>query len=200
MSKTIAIMAGVAMVAMVGGTIAAIQWHGGSGPCGVARVDAAIGGPFELISETGETVTDADVITEPALIYFGYTFCPDVCPLDSARNAAAVDILAEQGVSVTPVFITIDPARDTVDVVKDYTDSFHPRMIGLTGSSAQVAAAAGAYQAYYDRADDDPEYYLMHHSTLTYLVMPQNGVVGFFKRPASADEVAQRTACIVQTS
>ena len=201
MSKTIAVLAGVATVALLGGTFAVIQMQRGDSPCGATAVGgAAIGGPFELVSETGETVTDKDVITEPTLIYFGYTFCPDVCPLDAARNAAAVDILAEQGLSVTPVFITIDPARDTVDVVRDYTDNFHPKMIGLTGSEAQISAVSAAYRTYYDRADDDPDYYLMQHSTFTYLVLPDAGFVEFFKQPDSPEDVAERTACFVRAA
>ena len=79
----------------------------------IAGGTAAIGGPFELINAKGETVTDKDVITEPTLVYFGYTFCPDVCPFDMSRNADAIDILAERGQSVTPLFISIDPDRDT---------------------------------------------------------------------------------------
>jgi protein SCO1/2 len=137
------------------------------------------------------------VITEPTVVYFGYTFCPDVCPLDAARNAAAVDILAEQGISVTPVFITIDPARDTQDVVGEYTDNFHPKMIGLTGSDEQIAAVSRAYKTYYSKADDDPDYYLMQHSTFTYLVLPETGFVEFFRQPTPAEEVAEVTACFV---
>ena len=97
----------------------------------VAGGAATIGGPFTLVSETGETVTDADVITGPTLIYFGYTFCPDVCPMDVARNATAVDILEERGRMVTSVFISIDPERDTPKAVADFTDNLHPRMLGL---------------------------------------------------------------------
>src|SRR6056297_2340874 len=105
--------------------------------CRASRVAGGpgdIGGPFELVSETGETVTDADVITQPSLLYFGYTFCPDVCPLDNARNAIAVEILEERDRMVTPVFISIDPERDTPELLADFTDNMHPRRIGLTGS------------------------------------------------------------------
>ncbi|MEJ6403334.1 SCO family protein [Yoonia sp. 2307UL14-13] len=201
MSKYIAIAATVAVVGGLGATYAMTQLGGGDHPCGATAIAGGdIGGPFELVSETGETVTDQDVITEPTLVYFGYTFCPDVCPLDSARNAAAVDILAEQGMSVTPVFISIDPARDTVDVVRDYADNFHPKMIGLTGSEEQVAAASKAYKTYYNKADDDPEFYLVAHSTFTYLVMPDQGFVEFFKQPTSAEEMAEKTACYIAAS
>ena len=157
-----------------------------------------IGGPFELVNAAGETVTDADVITEPSLIYFGYTFCPDVCPLDTARNAEAVDILAERGLSVTPVFISIDPDRDTPEVVGDFAYNLHEKMIGLTGSPAQVDAASKAYRTYYRAHDKSDEFYLVDHSTFTYLVLPEHGFVEFYRRDASAEAMADSVACFVE--
>jgi protein SCO1/2 len=157
-----------------------------------------IGGPFELVDAQGQTVTDKDVITEPALIYFGYTFCPDVCPLDTARNAEAVDLLAERGMSVTPVFITIDPERDTPDVVGDFAYNLHEKMIGLTGSTAQIAAVSKAYRTYYKAHDKSDEFYLVDHSTFTYLVLPEFGFVEFFRRDVDAETVADRVACFVE--
>ena len=112
----------------------------------IAGGTAAIGGPFELINGQGETVTDKDVITEPTLVYFGYTFCPDVCPFDMSRNAEAVDIMAERGQSVTPLFISIDPDRDTPEVVADYEFNLGGKTIALTGSPEQVKAASQALQ------------------------------------------------------
>ena len=197
MSKIIAIGATVTAVAFIGGTFALTQMRGNTmHNCGATAVaDNVIGGAFELVDETGKTVTDADVITKPSLIYFGYTFCPDVCPLDVARNAAAVDILAERGIDVTPIFISIDPARDTPEVVADYTSLFHPDMIGLTGSEAQVAAASKAYRTFYSKQDDDPEYYLVQHSTFSYLTLPDVGFVEFFRQEDSPEKVADITAC-----
>ena len=154
-----------------------------------------VGGPFTLVNETGATVTDKDVITEPTIIYFGYTFCPDVCPLDNARNAEAVDLLAAQGISATPVFITIDPARDTPDIMAQYTDNFSDKMIGLTGSAEQISAASTAYRTYYAKEEGDPEFYLMAHSTFSYLVLPGIGFMDFFVREDTAQTVADRTAC-----
>ena len=90
-----------------------------------------IGGPFTLLDKDGKTVTDKDVLTAPTLVYFGYTFCPDVCPLDMAYNAEAADILEESGHLVNLVFITVDPARDTPAVVGDFASNIHPRAIGL---------------------------------------------------------------------
>jgi len=154
-----------------------------------------IGGPFELVSEAGETVTDADVITDPTLVYFGYTFCPDVCPLDSARNAEALDLLAERNIGASSLFITIDPERDTPEVLADYTDVMHPKMLGLTGSAAQVKAASQAYKTYYKKQPGDPDYYLVDHSTFTYLVLPEEGFVEFFRRDTTPEEMADTVAC-----
>ncbi|MCG3267667.1 SCO family protein [Yoonia sp. I 8.24] len=167
-------------------------------PCGDTSVaSAAIGGPFELVSETGEMVTDIDVITKPTLVYFGYTFCPDVCPLDSARNAAAAYILEDQGHDIGTVFVTIDPARDTPQIVGDFADNFHDEMIGLTGTAEQVDAASKAYRTYYRKQEGDPEYYLVDHSTQTYLMFPETGFATFFKRDHTAEQIAETTACFI---
>ena len=167
-------------------------------PCGnTAVAGSAIGGPFELVSETGEIVTEADVITKPTLVYFGYTFCPDVCPLDSARNAQAAYMLEDQGIDLGTVFISVDPQRDTVEVVRDFTDNFHENMIGLTGSAEQVKAASQAYKTYYHANDDDPEYYLVDHSTQTYLMFPDTGLATFFRRDDTPEQVAEISACFI---
>lgn len=159
-----------------------------------------IGGPFNLLDSAGQTVTDADVITAPSLVYFGYTFCPDVCPMDTIRNAEAVDVLEENGKTATPVFISIDPKRDTPEVVGDYAEAIHPRMIGLTGSPEQVKAASRAYRTYYKAHDDDDEYYLVDHSTMTYLVLPEHGVVEFFRRDVGPEALAAKAACFIDKS
>lgn len=169
----------------------------------VAGGAAQIGGPFELISETGETVTDKDVIDEPTLIYFGYTFCPDVCPLDAARNAGAVEILESRGIMVKPVFISIDPKRDTPEVMAQFTDYLHPRMLGLTGSEAQVRAASKAYRTYFQAqqpAAGEEDFYLVDHSTMSYLTLPDHGFVEFFRRDVTPEQMADRIACFVDAA
>jgi protein SCO1/2 len=167
----------------------------------VAGGGADIGGPFTLVSETGETVTDEDVITQPTLLYFGYTFCPDVCPLDTVRNAEAVAMLEEEGIMVQPVMISVDPERDTPDVMDDFTANVHPRMLGLTGTTEQIDQVASAYRVYYrvNREGDDP-YYLVDHSAFSYLVLPEHGFVEFFNRDVTPAEMAERTACFVEAS
>ena len=168
----------------------------------IAGGAGSIGGPFTLVDETGKTVTDKDVITGPSLVYFGYTFCPDVCPLDNSRNAEAVTILEEKmGKIVTPIFISIDPERDTPQAMSEFTDIMHPRMLGLTGSPEQIKAASKAYHTYYKKeVDGDPEYYLMDHSTQTYLMFPEYGFVEFFRRDETAEDMAKRVACFVDAA
>ncbi|TMM52583.1 SCO family protein [Sulfitobacter sabulilitoris] len=166
----------------------------------VAGGAGAIGGPFELIDAEGRTVTDTDVITEPAILYFGYTFCPDICPLDVARNVSAVDILAERGHSVTPVFISIDPERDTPEVVGDFAANMHEKMIGLTGTPEQVKAASAAFRTYYSAQPADDDYYLVDHSTFSYLVLPEHGFVEFFRREVTPQQMADTVACFVGQS
>ena len=163
----------------------------------IAGGAAAIGCPFELVNGKGETVTDKDVITEPTLVYFGYTFCPDVCPFDMSRNAEAVDILAERGQSVTPLFISIDPDRDTPEVVGDYAFNLHERLIALTGSPEQVKAASQAYKTYYKAQDKSDEYYLVDHSTFTYLMTPEHGFLEFFNRDDTGEQMADKVGCFL---
>lgn len=202
----IRIAAAAAVCLVTAGLVAVWYISRGSGntafaQCSTSAVGGAdIGGPFELINAAGETVTDQDVITEPSIIYFGYTFCPDVCPLDNARNAEAVDILAERGHSMTPVFITIDPERDTPEVVGDYADLFHEKMIGLTGSLEQTDAASRAYKTYYKKQPADDDYYLVDHSVFSYLVLPQHGFVEFFRRDLTADQVADVAQCFIENA
>lgn len=164
----------------------------------VAGGAGALGGKFELTDETGARVTDAQVFTKPSLLYFGYTFCPDVCPMDMARNVEAVDLLAEKGIDVTPVFITIDPARDTPDALADYATNMHPNLVALTGSDEQVRLASQAYKTFYQKQDTGDEYYLMDHSTFTYLVLPEKGFVDFFRREVTSEQMAESVACFVQ--
>ncbi|SMY07216.1 SCO family protein [Flavimaricola marinus] len=206
MDKTVAYIAAGVVVVALGGTYLATALMTPSGEdafaqCrGGAVAGDAIGGPFTLIDEAGQTVTDQDVITEPSILYFGYTFCPDVCPLDTMRNAQAVDVLANEGISATPIFISIDPERDTPEVVGRFADNFHDKMIGLTGSDEQVAAASRAYRTYYRRGEGEDEFYLMDHSTFSYIVLPEYGFVDYIRREDTPEDVAARVACFAAAS
>ncbi len=200
-TQSYAVAAAVAVVGLLGATMYYATRPSADDPFAPCRDSviaggaSSIGGPFTLVDETGKTVTDKDVFTKPSLVYFGYTFCPDVCPADTSRNAEAIDIIAEMGYDVQPVFISIDPERDTPEVVADFTDYLHEDMLGLTGTPEQVKAASQAYKTYFRKQDGDPEYYLVDHSTFSYLVFPDTGFVEFFKRDLTADELANKMAC-----
>ncbi len=205
MIRNIAIAAVVAIAALLG-----ITWFISGGQddrfsgCGGSVIGtgaASIGGPFEGIDENGNPVTDADIITKPTLLYFGYTFCPDVCPLDNARNAEALDLLQERGYDAHMAMYSIDPERDVPERLKDFTDFLHPDMIGITGTPEQLKAASQAYKSYYRKEEDgDPEYYLVDHSTFTYLVLPEYGFVEFFKRDDTPQEMADRAGCFIDAA
>ena len=197
MTKLTALMAGFGLVALVGGTALYTVMANAQECDASSAIGATIGGPFELVNAQGETVTDAEVLDRPSLVYFGYTFCPDVCPFDMARNALAVDLLEEQGEDVGLVFVSIDPERDTPEVLGQYVDDMHPKMTALSGSAEQVKAAASAYRVYYAKGEGDGEFYLMDHSTFTYLMLPGNELAAFFRREETAEGMAEKSACLI---
>ncbi|WP_306114880.1 MULTISPECIES: SCO family protein [unclassified Roseovarius] len=207
MTRNVAIFAAALVVLGLAGMYAATSFfapddeYAQCRATSVAGGAAAIGGPFTLVSETGDTVTEKEVIDKPTLVYFGYTFCPDVCPIDAARNADAVAILEERGLMVKPVFITVDPKRDTPEVVREFTDYMHPRMLGLTGSEEQISVASKAYRAYskiHEPDEGDEEFYLVDHSTQSYLMFPEKGFMEFFRREDTAEEMAERIQCFME--
>lgn len=169
--------------------------------CGAGSVaGGAIGGPLSLVDETGRMVSEAELFQTPALVYFGYSFCPDVCPLDNVRNAEAIDLMAEKGMDLAAYFISVDPERDTPEVMADYTDLIHPRLVGLTGNAEQVKSAASAYRVLYRKHEDEGEYYMVDHTTFTYLMLPGGRFADFFKRDDSAATVAERAACLISAA
>lgn len=153
---------------------------------------ALIGGPFTLTDHTGKRVSDADFRGRYMLVFFGYTFCPDVCPSGLQVISAAIDQLGKDGDQVTPVFITIDPARDTPEKLAAYVKSFHPRFVGLTGSAEEVGAAAKAYRVYAKKVPDDrnPADYTMDHSSIVFLMGPGGGLVAFSPELSKPDVLA----------
>lgn len=170
----------------------------GCGGSAVAGGMEGFGTDFTLTRQDGQRVTAADVFDKPSLLYFGYTFCPDVCPMDSARNAEAAAILQEQGKDVQTVFVTVDPRRDTPDVVAEFTSLFPGGMIGLTGTEEEIAAVNKGWRNYYKANDEeDQEYYLVDHMTNTYLVLPGNRTVDFFNRDTPPEVMAERVGCFV---
>ncbi|HEV7456013.1 MAG TPA: SCO family protein [Roseococcus sp.] len=150
-----------------------------------------LGGPFSLTDHTGRAVTQQDFAGRWMLVYFGFTYCPDVCPTELGTIAAALDIMGPEGEAITPLLITIDPERDTPAQLADYVAAFHPRMIGLTGTAQQVADAARRYRVFYARAQR-PEMteYTMDHSSFVYLVGPDGLVRTLFRAETTPEAMA----------
>ena len=161
-----------------------------------------IGGPFALLDHTGRALSERDFRGSFMLVFFGYTHCPDICPTELQLISEAIDGLGESGAKVQPIFITVDPERDTPEVLADWLSNFHPRMIGLTGSRAQVAAARKAYRVYAAKFypppgslsgegdDDEGSEYLLDHSAITYLVGPDGRMRAVFPQGSDGDEMA----------
>lgn len=159
----------------------------------MAGGEALVGGPFTLTDQHGEQRTQQDFAGRYMLIYFGYTYCPDFCPMSLSNMTQAMDLLppaaAEQ---VVPVFITIDPERDTVAQLSEYAPLFHPRLVALTGSAEATKQAAQAYRVYFAKAgDDDSDAYLMDHSTFIYLMGPDGRYVRHFAHNVTPEEMAE---------
>ncbi len=159
-----------------------------------------IGGAFELIDAAGKTVTDQSIFNKPALVYFGYTSCVDVCPLDNARNVDAASQLATLGFEVTPVFISVDPKRDTPQVLAEYAANFGDTLVGLTGTPDQIKAAANAFKVFYSVPENPTPDEEVQHTTLTYLMLPGTGFADFYLRETSAAEIAERAGCFLKSS
>jgi protein SCO1/2 len=147
------------------------------------------GGPFSLIDHSGRPVTDEDFRGEYMLLTFGYTYCPDVCPTGLQNMALALDILGKAGERVRPIFITIDPKRDTVETPADYVPVFHPRLVGLTGAPRQVHEAAKAYLVHYTTVEYKGEY-LVSHTASTYLAGPDGRFLKEFAYGTDPEEMA----------
>lgn len=164
--------------------------------------EALIGGPFQLVNHHGHRVIDSDFRGHLMLVYFGYTFCPDVCPLDMARLSAALDILEGRGADMSLIwalFVTIDPGRDSPRILDKFVTAFHPRLMGLTGSHAQIAKAAAAYKVYYAKVPgDEGADYLMNHSNNIYVMGPDGKFISFFSSLDSPDVIADELFRLLQ--
>jgi protein SCO1 len=163
----------------------------GSQPAGLT-----VGGPFSLIDGDGKPVTDQTWHGKYMLVYFGYTFCPDVCPTTLTNLSDALDKLGAKADRIQPLFITVDPKRDTPDVVKQYAAAFGPRVIGLTGSAEQIATAAKEYRVYYaeHRTGPGPDDYSMDHSSVLYLMGPDGRFIAPLRADQSGPELATALA------
>ena len=162
------------------------------------------GRSFSLVDHNGRAVTEQDFRGKFMLTFFGYTYCPDVCPTELTVMSEVLDILGEDGDRVVPVFISIDPERDTPEQLKDYVENFHPRLVGLTGTPEQVAAAARSFGAEYrkilplDEKEEDAGDYYMGHSTSTYLTGPNGESLISFARNTKPEAIAERIGKIMK--
>jgi cytochrome oxidase Cu insertion factor (SCO1/SenC/PrrC family) len=151
-----------------------------------------VGGPFALIDHTGRKRTDADFRGKLLIVYFGYTRCPDVCPTDLIQISLAIDKLGTAGENIQPLFVSLDPERDTPSVLARYVSAFHPRLIGLTGTREQVRAMADSYKAYYAQyVPPDGAVGAIDHTGFIYLVGRDGQYVGFFPPGTSADRLLE---------
>ncbi len=149
-----------------------------------------VGGPFKLVDSAGKPVSDTDFRGKWMLVYFGYSFCPDVCPTELQVIASALDGLGPDAAKIIPIFITIDPERDTPEIIGGYVKLFDDRLIGLTGSVADIAAVARAYRVYYAKAErKDTTQYLMDHSSFIYLMGPDGKLRGLYRPGSTAQEL-----------
>ncbi|WP_300783697.1 SCO family protein [Enhydrobacter sp.] len=185
MSRTMKAVLGVWILVLVGaaGWIGWDAWRGNQ---------PSIGGPFTLTDQDGRTFTDADLKGKPTLVYFGYTFCPDVCPTTLLLMETAAEKLGADGPSkVNLVFITIDPERDTPKLIKGYVGNFGATIKGLTGTPEQIAAVAKAYRVYYQKVPGkDGAPYLMDHSSIIYLLDRRGRFVTHFTDRSKAETIA----------
>ena len=155
--------------------------------------EAAIRSEFSLIDHNGNRVTEADFLGRWQLVFFGFTHCPDVCPTTLAYMANVLDRFGGEVERVAPIFITVDPSRDTPEVMAEYVQAFHPKLVGLTGSEAEVAAAAQSFRVYYEKMEEEtaPDGYLMAHSGHIYLMTPEGRFEDVFREGEQfAEEMA----------
>lgn len=155
---------------------------------------ARIGGPFTLTDQDGKRLSDSSLAGRYRIMYFGYTFCPDVCPVDVQNLAAALKLLdksdPELARRIVPVFVTIDPARDTPAVLKQFVSAFHPRMIGLTGTPEEISKVAKEFAIFYQRGKGTPDGYLMDHSRQAYLMSPEGKPLALLPQDSAPQAIA----------
>ncbi|SEJ63384.1 protein SCO1/2 [Sphingomonas sp. OV641] len=155
---------------------------------------ARIGGSFTLTDQDGKRLSDSSLAGRYRIMYFGYTFCPDVCPVDVQNLAAALKLLdksdPELAQRIVPVFVTIDPVRDTPAVLKQFVSAFHPRMIGLTGTQDEISKVAKEFAIFYQRGKGTPDGYLMDHSRQAYLMSPEGKPLALLPQDSAPQAIA----------
>lgn len=193
-------LAGVAFLGLVLGGLAAFvllpgtTFSPGSSDRATTTGKALIGGPFMLTDHTGKPVTDRDFRGRFMLVFFGFRNCPDICPAALETVSAALAAIGPKAERVVPLFITLDPERDTPERLAEYVASFHPKLVGLTGTAEQVREAAKAYRVYFKKTatGPGPEDYTLDHASILYLMGPDGDFVAHFAHGTSADVMAER--------
>lgn len=175
-----------ACIVLVAGLIGAWAVILSAPDIGDAKLD--IGGPFELVDHLGNPVTEQNFADHYLLVYFGFTFCPDICPTTLQAVSTALDDMGTEATAVQPLFVTIDPERDTPEVMADYVSNFHPRMVGLTGSPEQIAKAAKTFRVHFAKQGQDEDY-VMQHSSILFLMDPDGSYLAHLAHDATADDV-----------
>jgi protein SCO1/2 len=187
----------ISLVVIAGGRLAALMLIP-AGPqitrsmTGAISLAGAIGGPFTLTATDGRKVTDRTYQGKWQLIYFGYTSCPDACPTALSNMGVALVRLGAEAGAVQPIFITVDPQRDTREALADYLKSFDPRIVALTGTQDQIAAVVKEYRVYVSAHSEEGSGYTVDHSSLYYLINPDGKFVGVLHGDLSGDEMADR--------
>ncbi len=157
---------------------------------GLSVQAAALGGPFSLTDHAGAQVSEQAFRGRYLVMVFGYTFCPDVCPTTLSAVAEAMDLLGPTAEKVQPLFVSVDPERDTPAVMADYVAAFHPRMIGLTGSPAQIKEIAQSYRVYYSKVETGDGFYPLDHSAYIYVLGPDGAILTYLKHDATPQLIA----------
>jgi protein SCO1/2 len=160
---------------------------------------ALIGGAFTLTDNTGKRVTDQDFRGKYTLVFFGFTSCPDICPAGLQLMAGALEKLGTKAQRITPIFISVDPQRDTPEKLAAYVKNFDPRLVGLTGTPEEIAAVAKAYKVYYAKvpSKERPDDYTMDHTSIIYVMDPKGEFVTHFTPSTSVDDMAAKLDKIV---
>ena len=198
-AKLLFLLVGIVVVAFVivvaGSEYFAKRSGGGSGTASQTG-GVSVGGPFTLVNQDGKQVTEKDFLGGYMLVFFGYTYCPDVCPTVLSDIASTLDMLGEEKAGkITPVFITVDPARDTPEHLAEYVKFFHPRTVGLSGTEDQIKAVAREYRVYYRKNEakgDDSQDYLVDHTSIIYLIGPDGKLVTHFSHGTEPKAMAER--------
>ena len=176
---------GAASVMVVGGS------RNTSNVAGEEKLVSAIGGPFTMVDDTGKTVTEADFADKPTAMFFGFTRCPDVCPTTLFELAGLMEKLGPEADKLNYVFVSVDPERDTPEIMHDYIASFDERIVGLTGTKEQMAKMAKVYRVYYQRIPTD-DGYTMDHTATFYLMDRDNQLAGTLDYHESSDVALQK--------